>query len=374
MLSLGLTVLSLLFTCVDMFAGTRQANILFAGDAMMHQAQIDAARNVQGEYDYSLCFTQIAPEIQAADLAVVNLETPVGPRSVGSYTGYPCFFAPPSYVDALRDAGFDVFLTANNHTLDRRSRGLCSTIEELDKRSLTHLGTYKNSAERARALPLIKEVNGIKIGLANYTYGTNGIQPDGRVVVDYIDRKTIASDVEALRNAGAEIICVCVHWGQEYQLLPEQSQKSLAAYLEDLGVDLIIGSHPHVIQPMEIRHSQKWNKDILLVYSLGNFISNMKTRDTRGGAMVHVRLRDDSNGKPRIDAAAYSFVFTVPSDFHLVTPQNAPAAWKSAADAFTTSARSIFSRHNIRVPEKSPFDFLWRFTEYEPLLFRERNK
>lgn len=369
---------------MDVVAGTREADLVFAGDAMMHHAQIDAARTPAGDYDYSNCFTQIAPEIQAADLAVVNLETPVGPHSVGSYTGYPCFFAPPSYVDALSEAGFDVFLTANNHTLDRRSRGLCSTIEELDRRSLTHLGTYKNASARSAALPLIKNVNGIRIGLANYTYGTNGISPDGSVVVDYIDRKQIASDIDALRKAGAEIICVCVHWGQEYQLLPEQSQKSLAAYLEDLGADLIIGSHPHVIQPMEIRHSKKWDKDILVVYSLGNFISNMKTRDTRGGAMVHVRLRDDSNGIPRIDTAAYSLVFTVPattgvagsdksSNFHLVTPDNAPPTWRTAADAFATSARSIFNKHNINVPEKTPYEFLWRITPCAPLLFQEQN-
>ena len=138
-------------------------------------------------------------------------------------------------------AGFDLFLTANNHTLDRGHRGLRSTLSVLDDRELLHIGTYSDSTARSEALPKVLDVNAFKIGFLNYTYGTNGIQPRDGVVVDYIDRALIKSDVEAAKKSGAELICVCIHWGDEYRLLPNSTQRHLADFLEAIGVDMIIG-------------------------------------------------------------------------------------------------------------------------------------
>ena len=206
-----------LFTSLaSLVFGNSEADLVFVGDAMQHQAQLDAARKGK-DYDYTGYFDDIKPFVSVADYAVVNLETPV---STPPYSGYPCFNAPPAFLDALADAGFDLFLTANNHTLDRGARGLRKTIEELDVRRLAHTGTFANDSARAESVPMIVNVNDFKIGFLNYTYGTNGISPRDGVVVDYIDRPAIRRDVENSRKAGAELICVCVHWGDEYKLLP----------------------------------------------------------------------------------------------------------------------------------------------------------
>lgn len=348
-----LLLFSLLFSWISFLFGNSEAEIVFAGDAMQHKAQIDAARQPDGSHNYDDCFRLIAPYISNADYAVVNLEAALGGKP---YTGYPCFSAPDSYPYALARAGFDMMLTANNHTLDRRDKGLVRTLDILDSKGINHVGTYRNKAERDSVLPLIVDIKGFKVAFLNYTYGTNGIPIQGDVIVDYIDKELIKADVTKARQKGAEIITACIHWGNEYQLLPHSSQKSLAEYLCDLGVDLIIGGHPHVIQPMEMRYNKKHNKNILVVYSLGNFISNMKTRDTRGGALVKVRLTRDYSGKAQLENAHYRLVFTVPPtssmpNFQLVpTEEYTTGAWSIQCKAFTNSAENIFNRHNVNVP------------------------
>lgn len=321
---------------------------------MQHQAQLDAARKGK-DYDYTGYFDDIKPFVSVADYAVVNLETPV---STPPYSGYPCFNAPPAFLDALADAGFDLFLTANNHTLDRGARGLRKTIEELDVRRLAHTGTFANDSARAESVPMIVNVNDFKIGFLNYTYGTNGISPRDGVVVDYIDRPAIRRDVENSRKAGAELICVCVHWGDEYKLLPNASQRYLADFLEAIGVDMIIGGHPHVIQPMELRPNKYYpDKNILLVYSLGNFVSNMKTADTRGGALAHVKLFRSDDKKPMVQSAVYRLLFTIPgtpgsSNYRVMEADSVKdSAWRARAAEFSRRARQIFDKHNIAVPE-----------------------
>lgn len=331
------------------------ATLLFAGDAMMHQGQIDAARIDNRTYDFSECFSQLKPLIQGVDYAVVNLETPLGGAP---YSGYPCFCAPDSYADALSDAGFDLFLTANNHTLDRRDKGLKRTIEVLDEKNISHIGTYLNAVERDASLPFIREINGFKIGFLNYTYGTNGFSPQSGTVVDYIDKSQISKDISNVRAAGAEIICVAIHWGEEYKLLPNSSQKDLAKFLLSQDVDMVIGGHPHVIQPMELIERPDGKRQ-LLVYSLGNFISNMKTKDTRGGALTEVHLSRNAEGQVGIDSAYYRLVFTVPgaigkSNYRVIDADScSDSNWKQHCNAFVNSAMTVFSKHNVNVPRKS---------------------
>ncbi len=340
----------LLFTLGSLIKGNNEVKIVFAGDAMQHAAQIEAAKKADGRYDYADCFENITPLIESADYAVVNLETPLA----GSpYTGYPCFSAPDSYLDALAYAGFDMMLTANNHTLDKRSNGAVRTLDQLDSRYLAHLGTYRNSTERDSVLPMIKIIGGFKVGFLNYTYGTNGIEALPPFIVDYIDRDKISSDIVKLHQAGAELIAACVHWGDEYRLLPNEAQRSLAKFLEKNGVDMIIGSHPHVIQPMEMRKKDD-GSNCFVVYSLGNFISNMKTTDTRGGAVVSVTLSRDVSGKAYVKDASYRLIFTLPADkshnFRLVFVEECESGpWANHCHLFEKSAMNIFNKHNINV-------------------------
>lgn len=350
-------LLSLLLPLAPLVLAPSSASLIFVGDAMQHKAQLDAAKAGKS-YNYSQTFKALDSIISAADYAVVNLETPVGPPP---HSGYPCFNAPPEFVDALALAGFDMMLTANNHTLDRGHKGLRSTINELDKRNLDHIGTYSCDTDRVASMPKVVDINGFKVGFINYTYGTNGISPRDGVVVDYIDRARIKADVDSARYAGAELIAACIHWGDEYKLLPNASQRKLADFIEALGVDMLIGGHPHVIQPMEFRPNRyDPDKNFLLVYSLGNFVSNMKTADTRGGAMLHVNLERNAARKAVIKNAEYRLIFTVPGtspddNFKVLEADSVKAPlWKARAAEFSRRARNIFNSENISVNEVKP--------------------
>lgn len=348
-----------------------EAVLLFAGDAMQHKAQLDAANNGDGTYSYTECFEAVKDLVSDADFATVNLETPLGGKP---YRGYPCFSAPDSYAVALVETGFDLILTANNHTLDARDRGVRRTIAALDSLAIPHIGSYLDSDTRKKEIPLIINIKGFNVGFLNYTYGTNGIKVQGDVVVDYIDKEIIATDIVATRRAGAEILCVAMHWGDEYQLLPNKSQKNLAQWLCEQGVDIIFGGHPHVIQPMELIENKVTGRKTALFYSLGNFISNMKTRDTRGGVISRVTLKRDSIGIAYVDNLSYELIFTIPplkrddtfkiysvndaifdKTFQSNTNQGSqtvthlPASILEKKEAFVTSATNIFNRHNKNV-------------------------
>lgn len=348
---LGLIV-SFYISLLNMIKSGECATLLFAGDAMAHQGQLDAAKKSSGEYDFGECFAALAPQISAADFAVVNFETTIGESG---FTGYPCFCSPASYATALKDAGFDLFLTANNHTLDRRDRGLRRTIEALDRQGISHIGTYINKENRDSVLPFIANINGIRVGFLNYTYGTNGITLSSDAIVDYIDTLQIAKDLAATRRAGAELLAVAVHWGVEYKLLPHPDQKRLADFLLRRGVDMVIGGHPHVIQPMEMRTSASGRKQ-LLIYSLGNFISNMKTTDTRGGAMAQVHVSRGDDGAARLDSASYTLVFTEAGapgrNFRVVNADSVSDAWMAQCREFVKSAVTVFDKHNVDVPRR----------------------
>jgi len=346
MISVFLSLLSLLIP-------TDSAEIVFAGDAMQHQRQIDAARQKDGIMSYDSYFTAIKPYIASADFAVVNLETPLGGAP---YSGYPMFCAHDNYLTAISDAGFDLVLSANNHILDRRDRGVRRTIGTFEKSGMPYLGVYRNSSQRDSILPMIQNVNGFKIAFLNYTYGTNGISKTSDIEIDYIDRQLMASDIKKAREKGAELIAVCVHWGDEYKLLPNASQKSLAKYLSELGVELIIGGHPHVVQPMELQRNEKTGQPYLTVYSLGNFISAMRTTDTRGGAMVRVKLARDIFRRAYVKSASYRLVFTEPAigkgDNFKILPAESPALHHSMEihrKGFVRNAEAIFTRHNVNV-------------------------
>lgn len=350
----------LLFNFLALLQPRTEATIIFAGDAMQHQSQLDASRRGI-EWAYDDCFARVAPWIKQADYAVVNLETTLAEKN---FTGYPCFASPDAYAKALADAGFDLFLNANNHTLDRRDKGLRRTLDVLDSMRVDHIGTYTDKSARERNIPFVRNINGFKVGFLNYTYGTNGIKIQGNVAVDYIDRDKIAADIAATRKAGAELVVVLPHWGDEYHLVNNRNQASLAQYMLDNGADMVIGMHPHVIQPMEMRR----HKDGLspVVYSLGNFISGMRTTDTRGGAMVKITLGRDSAGRAVVKDAAYRLVFVqagiqgrrahrlhfIDRDTNIDSLLGAPYAGQ--ARAFASNALRTFNRYNVDFPRYSP--------------------
>ena len=359
-MGIGLLLLSLisLITGNDSAGSQPRAEILFVGDAMQHQAQLDKAKEIgKGNYDYSECFTLISPEIMESDFAVCNLEVPLGGGK--DYSGYPCFSAPDVYAESLRDAGFGFMLTANNHCLDRRDKGARRTLLALDSLGIGHTGTFFNPEERIKAVPSIMDINGFKIALLNYTYGTNGIEPQTDFEVALIDKDKIKKEIELAKNQGAEIIAVAMHWGIEYVLLENNVQRNLADFLIECGADLIIGGHPHVIQPMKIVRNEKENKDVFIVYSLGNFISNMNTADTRGGALARVTLSRDDSGKAFLHSADYDLFYSakpegnknfmvIPSWMEEKISANQVPKWK----LFERGARKIFDEHNINVESR----------------------
>lgn len=171
MKTLAVFIVVLLYSVT--LSSQERITLLFVGDLMQHQAQIDAAHVSEGKYDYSSCFSLIKEQISQADLAIGNLEVTLGGRP---YRGYPMFSAPDEYLQAIKDAGFDILLTANNHCLDRGKKGMERTIQLLDSSGIRYAGTYKNLSERRQRYPLFINRNGFRIALLNYTYGTNGIK------------------------------------------------------------------------------------------------------------------------------------------------------------------------------------------------------
>lgn len=336
------------------------ATLIFFGDAMQHTAQFERARELgtdSNPYNFDDCFKLIAPAVKDADYAIVNLELPLGGGK--DYSGYPRFSAPDSYAIALKNAGFDLFLTSNNHCLDRNDRGLRRTLDVLDSMKVDHIGTYRNVSERSKLVPFVKEINGMKVGFLNYTYGTNGIEARDGAEVAYINRDQIKKEIAATRNAGAEIIVAMPHWGIEYKLNENEIQRSLADFMIKEGVDIVIGGHPHVVQPMKASTDSTGRKT-LVVYSLGNMISNMTAANTRGGAFARVVIeRDKNTGKVKFKNAEYdTFITEVPSgpgtNFRVVPSWDVdklPAAQKGNWTRQETAAKQLFDKYNVDVPK-----------------------
>jgi poly-gamma-glutamate synthesis protein (capsule biosynthesis protein) len=288
-------------------SGLNQLKLLFIGDIMGHDTQIASALNAEtGRYDYSSVFRYIAPILNDHDITIANLEVTLAGEP---YKGYPQFSSPAALAVAANDAGIDILVTANNHSVDRGLDGLTNTIYRLDSLGIPHLGTYYNSAARDTLVPHIIDRNGIRLALLNYTYGTNGIRVPAPAIVDLIDRDAIEKDILKAKSSNSDGIIVFIHWGTEYDTLPGHYQVDLAEWMMEKGVTMVIGSHPHVIQPMELRGDSTGNR--LVVYSMGNFISNQRNRRNDGGVMVSVNISKSEDGL-LIEEAGYilTWVYT----------------------------------------------------------------
>lgn len=263
-------------------------SLLFIGDIMGHDEQIASARNSEtGNYEYDDVFRYVRDEISEADIAVANLEVTLG----GSpYKGYPAFSSPASLASACMNAGIDVLATANNHSVDRGKKGILNTIRRLDSLGIRHTGTFADSISRDTLSPMIIERNGISIALLNYTYGTNGLKVPSPTIVNMIDTNLIASDIAKAKALKPDVIIPFVHWGIEYDTLPSPEQTRLAGFLFSKGANIVIGSHPHVLQQMERTLADSCRNDRIVVFSLGNYVSNQRTIRRDGGAMVRIEL------------------------------------------------------------------------------------
>jgi poly-gamma-glutamate capsule biosynthesis protein CapA/YwtB (metallophosphatase superfamily) len=260
-----------------------QLKLLFTGDIMGHDTQIESAKKQgEGTYDYTSCFMHLEPFISSADIAIGNLEvTLAGPP----YKGYPAFSSPDELALELKNVGFDLMVHANNHAIDRRKKGLERTLTILDSIDMIHSGVFKDAEERSIHYPLIVEKNDIRLALLNYTYGTNGIKVTAPNIVNYIDTIQIKMDLLKAATAEPDFVIVLMHWGLEYQRTENKAQQDMAQFLFENGADAIIGSHPHVVQPIKM-----YGEKNLVVYSMGNMISNQRKRYTDGGIMVEVTL------------------------------------------------------------------------------------
>ena len=280
----------------------RTAHIRAVGDLMMHKKQLEIAKQKDGSYDFHPQYEMIAGALGDADYTIANLETTVGKYKNMAYSGFPMFNAPESYLDAVKDAGVDFLTLANNHMLDRYFDGMTHTVELVDQWGFDHGGAYRTPEEQDA--PVVVDVNGIRIGMLCYTQMTNGMEryckTDPKVFgIDYLDSKTFASDVQKLRDAGAEVVIAMPHWGQEYKRKPEANTVALAKKLVAAGVDVVLGSHPHMVQPVEyvtVETEDGQTRTGLVAYSLGNFISNMVVQYTDSGIILDFTIREKQEG------------------------------------------------------------------------------
>ncbi|MEX2235454.1 MAG: CapA family protein [Cyclobacteriaceae bacterium] len=362
---------------------TTRLSLLFLGDIMQHDSQIaDVYDKNANVYDYSPCFEYIKPYIEAVDLAIGNLEVTLAGKP---YKGYPQFSAPDQLLTALKDIGMDVLVTANNHCVDRGKAGLERTITMLDSINILHTGTFRTQAEKNKTYPLIIESQGFKLALLNYTYGTNGLPVTKPNIVNMIDTAAIRKDLIKAASLKSDAIIVFTHWGAEYTSLPSKNQKDITELCFKYGAHLVIGSHPHVVQPMEWRKDQNQ----FVAYSLGNFVSGQRKRYTDGGAMIRLELEkvkfNDGSSYTAIDTAGYILEWVYRTDdaqqdyYVLPIPgvETRPgsyiedAASRDAFRMFASDSRALFNKHNVNVGEfTSPAEFHVQFNATDTLTVR----
>jgi len=303
-----------------------EISITAVGDIMVHGPQLKAQYNpISKDYDFRNNFKYVEPYFKSSDLVIGNLETTFGGGDQG-YSSFPMFNTPDALAAALKEAGFHVLSTANNHTLDTGKKGLLRTLEVLRDNDLVPVGTRSNEAEKGYS---VTEINGIRLGVTALTYETpkwgeyrtlNAIKipKDTEALIDTFGYENLQEDllrleerIQLMRQEEAEFIIVYIHWGNEYKREANQYQKSIAKTLADFGVDIIFGSHPHVLQPIELIQSSFREEPTLVFYSLGNFLSNQRyeilsNRYTEDGLIVNVKLQKDfSTNKIKLREVSY---------------------------------------------------------------------
>ncbi len=266
-----------------------KVTLVAVGDNLIHNTLIDAGEQENGSRDYTSFYENIKSDISAADIAVINQETMLGGSSF-AYAGYPCFNTPWEVGDAAIDAGFDIFTCATNHSLDVGYAGIEQECKYFDSHpEVTHVGT--NDSEEDYNSVVYYEKNGIKFAILNYTYGTNGISiPESKPwCVNMMDKEKITADVNAAKQ-NSDVVIVFPHWGTENSTSVSDYQREYIKLFSELGVDIVIGTHPHVLQPVEWVENEQTGKKMLVYYSLGNFISHQTSLNQLCGGMAQITV------------------------------------------------------------------------------------
>ncbi len=337
-------------------------SLLFIGDIMGHDEQIWSAENRETHrYNYDDVFRYIKPVISEADIAIANFEvTLAGPP----YKGYPQFSSPADLAVSCRNAGIDYLVTANNHAADRGKNGIIGTIKRLDSIGMPHTGTFPDQACRDSLSPLMIECKGTSIALLNYTFSTNGIRVPEPVIVNMLDKDLITKDIMKAQKKKADLIILFLHWGTEYDTIPSANQTNLAEFFLSRGADLVIGSHPHVLQKMVWTKNPATGKDGVIIYSLGNFITNQRKPGTDGGSMVRIVIEREGNAVKLLNAGYYlTWVYTPIEKYRkkfFILPcsefENRPDFFGNASDylqmkTYIERSRDFLNKQNINVPE-----------------------
>lgn len=287
---------------------SNKLSMITAGDALIHSSVYQDAYISGDSYDFTKMLPSIKNLVSGYDLKYYNQETIIGGKNLGVST-YPCFNSPDEIADAMLDAGFNMVSLSNNHTLDRGEKAIIYSTEQYwPTKEVMVAGSY-NSFENRNKIQ-VREMNGIKYTLLSYTTSTNGIPvPSGKdYLVNRYDPEQVKKDIEAVRPY-TDVIMVAMHWGEEYTATPVNSQKQIAQYLSDLGVNVVIGTHPHVIEPIE------FIGDTLVIYSLGNFISAQIGIDRLVGAMVSYDIVKNADNSIKIENVKAHLIYTYYNNF-----------------------------------------------------------
>ena len=272
----------------------RQLTLIFTGDLMQHLPQVQAAFRRDGGIDYTACFSRLKNYFASADFVIANLETTLGGEP---YSGYPQFRSPGALAGAMRRVGIDVAVAANNHICDRGGAGIRSTLDTLVQAGLEYTGVFADTLPDPARHPLWLRKGDFRVALLNYTYGTNGLSVPRGYTVNRIDTLRIRQDIAGARGNGATHVVLFLHWGNEYETLPNRWQRDLAARSHRWGADLVIGSHPHVVQSVETVSDSSGRICGATVFSMGNFVSNQRFPGTDGGISVRIGLSLGADGR-----------------------------------------------------------------------------
>lgn len=292
--------------------GLRSATIRSIGDFVIHEPIYKSAKQEDGSYDFIPMLSYIKESMGDADYTVANVDGPMGGAGSRGYKGYPQFNTPPHLMLALLDAGVDMLTLANNHALDTYFDGLKAEIENCITCGMDYVGAARTQEEHDT--PVIKEINGIRIGFLNYTESTNTMEKYSDEAASIyglnIARKAdFDADVQAARNAGAEVVVAYMHWGTEYQRTPDSNEQSYAKKLVAAGCDVIIGGHPHVVQPAYwltgTRNSDGGEQRTLCLCSMGNFLSDQRAQYRDGGIIFEFTIQEVSAGQFEIISPKY---------------------------------------------------------------------
>ncbi|MCD4793600.1 MAG: CapA family protein [Bacteroidales bacterium] len=343
-----------------------EVSLLFLGDIMQHDLQIQSAYVPEtGKYDFSSQFKHVKPIFDSTDIVIGNLEVTLAGKP---YKGYPRFSSPDDLAWDIKKAGINYLVTANNHMYDRGKKGFERTMHMLDSVGFKRTGTFINEEDKKKNHPMIIEKNNFKIALFNYTYGLNGNVPEKPSIINGIKKDQIKNDLINATNSGYDAVIVCFHWGVEYKHQPNNEQISLADLCFENGADIVIGSHPHVIQKMEHKtyKTESGNeKDVLVAYSLGNFVSNYGTwRYCDGGTMIKFSLtKTDDDNLSIIDPEYHLiWVYREPKGNKLMNYYVLPVADfennkdlkqsdKDQMNIFINDSRKLYDTENIGVSE-----------------------